>query len=107
MKKRPEMGGDMNRPSRRAFLAGASMTAIGAAAKRELNELPPDAHHALRLMASQDWLSSYATMDGIADVMRRMARRVRHPEMMEHSEQELIAHFEGFGEDYREWLVEQ
>ena len=32
MKKRPEMGGDMNRQTRRAFLAGASMTAIGAAA---------------------------------------------------------------------------
>jgi acyl carrier protein phosphodiesterase len=71
-----------------------------------MDELPPDAHHALRLMASQDWLSSYATMDGIADVMRRMARRVRHPEMMEHSEQELLEHFEGFSEDYREWLAD-
>lgn len=71
-----------------------------------MDELPPDAHHALRLMASQDWLSSYATMEGIADVMRRMARRVRHPEMMEHSEQELVEHLEGFTEDYREWLAD-
>ncbi|HKB60615.1 MAG TPA: ACP phosphodiesterase [Gallionellaceae bacterium] len=71
-----------------------------------LDDLPPDAHHALQLMASQDWLSSYATIEGIADVMRRMARRVRHPEMMEHSEQELVEHFEGFSEDYREWLAD-
>ena len=71
-----------------------------------MDELPPDAHHALRLMASQDWLSSYATLEGIADVMMRMSRRVRQPEMLAHSEEELVAHYEGFAEDYREWLAD-
>lgn len=71
-----------------------------------MEELPAKAHPALRLMASQDWLSSYASMDGIASVMLRMSRRVKHPDMLAQAEQELLADLDGFEEDYREWLTD-
>lgn len=71
-----------------------------------MDALPADAHPALRLMAQQDWLASYATMAGIADVMLRMSRRVRHPEMLAQAEEELLRDLEGFTEDYREWLAD-
>lgn len=70
-----------------------------------MDALPADAHPALRMMAEQDWLASYATMEGIASVMMRMSRRVRHPEMLAQAEQELLADMDGFTADYREWLA--
>ncbi|MBU0622932.1 MAG: DUF479 domain-containing protein [Gammaproteobacteria bacterium] len=71
-----------------------------------LNDLPADAHRVLRLMACEDWLSSYAGMDGIADVLARMSRRVRQPNPLLGGEQELIADAEGFHNDFRHWFVD-
>ncbi len=71
-----------------------------------LHELPPDSHRALRLMADEDWLSSYARVEGIADVLARMSRRARQPNPLAGGEQELLADLEGFDQDFRVWLAD-
>lgn len=69
-----------------------------------LVDLPEPARHVLRLMASEDWLQSYAEVDGIADVLRRMSRRARQPNPLAGGEVELVAEVAEFGEDFRVWL---
>lgn len=69
-----------------------------------LIDLPEPARHVLRLMASEDWLQSYAEIDGITDVLRRMSRRARQPNPLAGGEEELLVALAGFGEDFREWL---
>lgn len=71
-----------------------------------LADLPDHARDALRLMAREDWLSSYAEIAGIADVLARMSRRARQPNPLEHGEAEFISDAEGFGEDFRAWLAD-
>lgn len=71
-----------------------------------LYELSPDSHRALRLMADEDWLSSYASIEGIADVLARMSRRARQPNPMAGGEQELLADLAGFEQDFRHWRTD-
>jgi acyl carrier protein phosphodiesterase len=69
-----------------------------------LADLPQPAHHALQLMAREDWLHSYVHIDGIADVLQRMARRARQPNPLAGGEAEFLADADGFAEDFRAWL---
>lgn len=69
-----------------------------------LPELPADSHLALKLMAKEDWLSSYAQIEGIADVLARMSRRARQPNPLMQGELEFLADIEGFTGDFYEWL---
>lgn len=71
-----------------------------------MHELPADSHPALERMADEDWLTSYASLEGLAAIFVRMSRRVRHPETMLQAEQELMADAEGFTEDFDEWFGE-
>ena len=58
----------------------------------------------MRLMAQEDWLGSYARMEGIADILVRMSRRVRRPNPLAGGESEFLAQPEGFTEDFSIWL---
>jgi len=69
-----------------------------------LDDLPEPARHVLRLMASEDWLQSYAEIDGIADVLRRMSRRARQPNPLAGGETEFANEAAGFAEDFKVWL---
>jgi len=69
-----------------------------------LHDLPPDSHFALNMMERQDWLSSYAHMNEIADVLARMSRRARQPNPLTNGELELLADVEGFTADFYEWF---
>ena len=71
-----------------------------------MGELPDTSHHALQMMAREDWLSSYAEIEGIADVLARMSRRARQPNPMAGGEQELLADLAGFEQDFRIWLTD-
>jgi acyl carrier protein phosphodiesterase len=71
-----------------------------------LPDLPADSHPALKLMAQEDWLTSYAQIEGIADVLARMSRRARQPNPLLHGEQELLADVEGFTGDFHDWLAD-
>lgn len=68
------------------------------------DDLPPSAHHALELMAREDWLQSYARVEGIADVLVRMSRRARQPNPLVGAEVDFVAAAEGFENDFRAWL---
>lgn len=85
-----------------------ALTAYCARVYREiagrLDDLPEPARAALRRMADEDWLRSYAGIDGIADVLRRMSRRARQPNPLAGGEVEFVAEAAGFGVDFREWL---
>jgi acyl carrier protein phosphodiesterase len=74
------------------------------AADENVDELPFSSHRALQLMAKEDWLSSYAQIDEIADVLLRMSRRARQPNPLANGEQEFLADVDGFTNDFHEWL---
>jgi len=69
-----------------------------------IDDLPESAGFAMRLMAAEDWLHSYAEMDGIADVLRRMALRAKRPNPLAGGEVEFLADSSGFAADF-EWLL--
>lgn len=69
-----------------------------------LIDLPAPARDVVRRMASEDWLRSYAEIDGIADVLRRMSRRARQPNPLAEGEAEFIADAAGFAADFDAWL---
>lgn len=68
------------------------------------HHLPDSAHHALELMAREDWLQSYTELEGIADVLARMSRRARQPNPLAGGEADFVAAAEGFERDFRAWL---
>ena len=72
--------------------------------EERLDDLPRDAHPALAYMAREDWLSSYAGLDGIAAILARMSRRARQPNPLLLGEEEFLADAEGFLQDFRAWF---
>jgi len=72
--------------------------------KDRLNDLPISSHPGLMLMAQEDWLSSYAQIEGISDVLLRMSRRARQPNPLANGEQEFLADMDGFTTDFYAWL---
>lgn len=71
-----------------------------------LAELPEHAHTAMRLMADENWLRSYADLTGIADVLQRMGRRARQPNPLSGGEQAFGADPTGFAEDFAWWFAD-
>lgn len=67
-------------------------------------DLPVSSHLALKMMAKEDWLNSYANIEGIADVLARMSRRARQPNPLDNGEQEFLADIDGFTRDFHIWL---
>lgn len=74
--------------------------------KDRLPDLPIESHPALNMMAQQNWLLSYAHIDGIADVLQRMSRRVRQPNPLAVGEQAFLSDVAGFTEDFNVWLLD-
>ena len=72
--------------------------------EERMSELPVASHPALRMMAREDWLTSYAQIEGIADVLARMSRRARQPNPLACGEQEFLADVEGYTRDFHAWL---
>jgi len=69
-----------------------------------MDDLPESARPAMRLMAEEDWIQSYAQLDGITDVLRRMAQRGKRPNPLAGGEAEFLADAAGFAVDF-EWLL--
>jgi acyl carrier protein phosphodiesterase len=69
-----------------------------------LNDLPGSSRPALMLMASEDWLTSYLRIEGIADVLQRMSRRARQPNPLASGEQDFLADAEGYAGDFHACL---
>ena len=60
---------------------------------------PNDAQSAFALMQQEDWLSSYATLEGLAAILIRMSCRARQPNPLERGFDDLRGSREGFAED--------
>jgi acyl carrier protein phosphodiesterase len=69
-----------------------------------LDELPDTAQPVLKRMADEDWLGSYTSMAGIADVLERMSRRARAPNPLAGGERELQAGLAAFQADFTAFL---
>lgn len=74
--------------------------------RERLHHLPASAHPGLVLMAKEDWLTGYAQIEGIKDVLARMSRRARQPNPLKHGELELLADMDGFAGDFDIWLAD-
>lgn len=71
-----------------------------------LSDIPQGAHAGLLMMAQEDWLASYATVEGIAGVLVRMARRARQPNPLAGGENEFEADPDGYAVDFSTWLTD-
>lgn len=71
-----------------------------------MEALPVSSHAALRMMAREDWLSSYAKVEGGADVLVRMSRRARQPNPLAQGELEFLADCAGYEQDFYAWLAD-
>lgn len=74
--------------------------------RERLHELPADSHLAMDYMAREDWLGSYAHIEGIAAVLVRMSRRARQPNPLANGEAEFLADAAGFTSDFHDWLAD-
>jgi acyl carrier protein phosphodiesterase len=68
------------------------------------SELHPDIRMGLMRMAEDDWLGSYATVEGIDAILRRMSRRLSRPNLLGEAAPQLIAHLAGIREDFHEFF---
>jgi len=66
------------------------------------SDLPSAVLPGLSLMAQEDWLTSYAAIESIGEVLRRMSRRARRPNPLANGEAEFLTDVEGFAADFRE-----
>lgn len=77
---------------------------VYAALDQHTADLHPEVRPVMRLMASEDWLGSYASLDGLADVLARMSRRARQPNPLTEGTADLIACRADFAADFAEFL---
>lgn len=59
---------------------------------------------AMGLMAQENWLQSYAGLNGISDVLIRMSQRARRPNPLAGGEEEFLSSPSGYAKDF-EWLL--
>lgn len=68
-------------------------------------DISEQTNSAMRLMAKEDWLQSYAALSGIGDVLRRMSYRAKRPNPLAGGEEEFCVDAAGYAQDF-EWLIE-
>jgi acyl carrier protein phosphodiesterase len=62
--------------------------------------LPPRLLHALPWMEREGWLEGYAQIEGIGDVLSRMARRLKHENPLAEGVSQLRAHYGALEGDF-------
>lgn len=63
--------------------------------------LPAEVARGFRHMRDDDWLNSYATVDGIALTLRRLSRRLRPGNLLAEGAGEIVVHMDALDEDFR------
>lgn len=58
----------------------------------------------MRLMRQEDWLRSYATIEGLEAILVRMSRRARQPNPLDDGASELLAARAEFAADFADFL---
>lgn len=77
-----------------------------AALARHIDDFPPAARPALRLMIGEDWLASYASRAGLADVLLRMSRRARFPNPLADGIADIDREGDAFERDFRVFMAD-
>ncbi|HUG82141.1 MAG TPA: ACP phosphodiesterase [Bryobacterales bacterium] len=67
-------------------------------------DLPPRMQRAVRAMAEQDWLGSYASRGGIDLTLQRMSRRPKRPNPLAAAGSQLALHADGLQSDFAEFF---
>lgn len=62
--------------------------------------LHPQVQMGLARMAQDDWLGSYATVEGIDAILKRMSHRLSRPNLLGDASPQLTAHLAGLREDF-------
>jgi len=68
--------------------------------------LPEKAKMMLPYMIKYDWLSNYATIDGIDKSLKGLAKRTRFDSKMEDAAEDLIQNYESIKNDFRDFFPE-
>lgn len=68
--------------------------------KSQSRDLHPDLRRGLLRMAEDDWLGSYATIEGIDEVLKRMSHRLSRPNLLGEAAPQLTAHLAGIRDDF-------
>ena len=79
---------------------------VHAALASSIDDLPADARPALRLMVEQGWLESYASLDGLDDVLHRMSRRARQPNPLAAGRSDFERAGEGLQADFADFMAD-
>ena len=66
--------------------------------------LDPRVMRGLQRMASDDWLGSYATLEGIDAILKRMTRRLSRPNILGEALPALLENYDGLREDFGEFF---
>jgi acyl carrier protein phosphodiesterase len=74
--------------------------AVYAQFKAHSRSLHPQIALGLTRMAEDDWLGSYATVEGIDEILRRMSHRLSRPNLLGEAAPQLVAHLAGIREDF-------
>lgn len=64
------------------------------------NTLDARVAQGLQRMASDDWLGSYATLEGIDAILKRMTRRLSRPNLLGEALPALVQNYDGLREDF-------
>lgn len=62
--------------------------------------MPAQVRTGLQRMAEDDWLGSYASVDGIEAILRRMSHRLSRPNLLGEATPQLIAHDDNLRSDF-------
>ncbi len=83
---------------------GRSLGAFAAEVHEQLEAhaplLPPRLQAAIPAMRRENWLLSYAELDGIDAILLRMSRRIVRPTPLAEGGQQLRAHYEDLAQDF-------
>lgn len=68
--------------------------------KNNKDKLTPSIQKMMPYMIADNWLLSYAEIEGIATVLRNMDRRTQHKSGMKNAVEDLITHFSAFEAEF-------
>lgn len=68
--------------------------------------LPARTQAMMPYMVTNDWLTSYARIEGLARALHGLSRRVPHGQVMSGAEQVLIDHYDEFKNEFERFLPE-
>lgn len=73
---------------------------------KNFNRLPPQVQHFFPYMKRQNWLLSYATIEGIEQILRQMSSRIKIDTNLDQSVVELQQNYTQFENEFKKFFPE-